>query len=94
MCFSRVDHGTDDEGRSGGTAVKKGVILTSIEEKVIIILLEICGRGDLRIFLITNESLKGVRIVVRRSIDRFSLSLSLYLLPFFLSRGCSISGNG
>lgn len=30
MCFSRVDHGTDDEGRSGGTAVKKGVILTSI----------------------------------------------------------------
>ena len=44
---------------------------------MIIILLEICGRGDLRIFLITNESLKGVRIVVRRSIDRFSLSLSL-----------------
>lgn len=43
---------------------------------MIIILLEICGRGDLRIFLITNESLKGVRIVVRRSIDRF-LSLSI-----------------
>lgn len=42
---------------------------------MIIILLEICGRGDLRIFLITNESLKG-GIVVRRSIDRF-LSLSI-----------------